>query len=70
MRIGGRDVTNLEPKDRNIAMVFQNYALYPHKTIYENMAFGLRMRRTDEAEIGRRVQEAARMLDPRTSSRA
>ncbi|MDB5636025.1 MAG: ugpC [Bradyrhizobium sp.] len=63
VHIGGRDVTNLEPKDRNIAMVFQNYALYPHKTIYENMAFGLRMRRTDEAEIGRRVQEAARMLD-------
>ncbi len=63
VHIGGRDVTHLEPKDRNIAMVFQNYALYPHKTIYENMAFGLRMRRTDEAEIGRRVQEAARMLD-------
>jgi len=62
IRIGARDVTGLEPKDRNIAMVFQNYALYPHKTIYENLAFGLRMRKMDAAEIDTRVQKAARML--------
>ncbi|MGN6308202.1 MAG: ABC transporter ATP-binding protein [Xanthobacteraceae bacterium] len=62
IRIGARDVTELEPKDRNIAMVFQNYALYPHKTIYDNLAFGLRMRKMDPAEIDVRVQKAARML--------
>ncbi|MGL5168212.1 MAG: ABC transporter ATP-binding protein [Afipia sp.] len=60
--IGDRDVTALEPKDRNIAMVFQNYALYPHKTIYENLAFGLRMRKMDPAQIDLRVQRAAKML--------
>lgn len=60
--IGDRDVTALEPKDRNIAMVFQNYALYPHKTIYENLAFGLRMRKMDPAQIDVRVQRAAKML--------
>ncbi len=60
--IGDRDVTGLEPKDRNIAMVFQNYALYPHKTIYENLAFGLRMRKMAPAEIDARVQRAAKML--------
>jgi ABC-type sugar transport system ATPase subunit len=60
--IGDRDVTALEPKDRNIDMVFQNYALYPHKTIYENLAFGLRMRKMDPAQIDVRVQRAARML--------
>ena len=60
--IGDRDVTKLEPKDRNIAMVFQNYALYPHKTIYDNLAFGLRMRKMDVAEIDMRVQRAAKML--------
>jgi sn-glycerol 3-phosphate transport system ATP-binding protein/multiple sugar transport system ATP-binding protein len=60
--IGDRDVTKLEPKDRNIAMVFQNYALYPHKTIYDNLAFGLRMRKMDSAEIDTRVQRAAKML--------
>ncbi len=60
--IGERDVTKLEPKDRNIAMVFQNYALYPHKTIYENLAFGLRMRKMDRAEIDMRVKKAAHML--------
>uniref|UniRef100_UPI000466D1F9 ABC transporter ATP-binding protein n=1 Tax=unclassified Afipia TaxID=2642050 RepID=UPI000466D1F9 len=60
--IGDRDVTALEPKDRNIAMVFQNYALYPHKTIYENLAFGLRMRKMDPAQIDMRVQRAAKML--------
>jgi len=60
--IGNRDVTKLEPKDRNIAMVFQNYALYPHKTIYENLAFGLRMRKMPPADIDLRVQRAAKML--------
>jgi multiple sugar transport system ATP-binding protein len=63
IRIGERDVANLPPKDRNIAMVFQDYALYPHKSVYENIAFGLRVRRMDEAEIDRRVREAARKLN-------
>jgi multiple sugar transport system ATP-binding protein len=62
IRIGERDVTALEPKDRNIAMVFQNYALYPHKSVYENLAFGLRMRKTDPAEIERQVKWAAQIL--------
>ncbi|MFG1360555.1 ABC transporter ATP-binding protein [Xanthobacter pseudotagetidis] len=62
IEIGARDVTRLEPKDRNIAMVFQNYALYPHKTIYENLAFGLRMRKMDKGEIDRRVKAASAML--------
>ena len=60
--IGGKDVTRLEPKDRNIAMVFQNYALYPHKTVYENLAFALRMRKLDAAQIEQRVGWAATML--------
>jgi ABC-type sugar transport system ATPase subunit len=60
--IGGRDVTRLQPKDRNIAMVFQNYALYAHKTVRANLAFGLRMRGTPRAETARRVQAAAEML--------
>jgi multiple sugar transport system ATP-binding protein len=51
------------PKDRDMAMVFQNYALYPHMTVYENMSFGLRLKRFPKAEIARRVQEAARILD-------
>lgn len=53
----------VEPKDRDIAMVFQNYALYPHMTVYENMAFGLKLRKMDKKEIDTRVQEAARILD-------
>ena len=61
--IAGRDVTAHEPKDRDIAMVFQNYALYPQKTIRDNMAFGLRMRGMDKARISGRVDQAARMLD-------
>jgi len=61
--IGNRDVTQLDPKDRNIAMVFQNYALYAHKNVYGNMAFGLQMRGADKAEIDRRVRDAARLLD-------
>ena len=62
IRIGQRDVTRLEPKERNIAMVFQNYALYAHKNVYNNMAFGLKVRRAPRAEIDRRVREAAEML--------
>ncbi len=61
--IGDRDVTNLEPGDRDIAMVFQSYALYPHMTVRENLSFGLRMRKTPRAERSARVEEAARRLD-------
>src|SRR5215469_2553627 len=60
--IGGRVVNNLPPKDRDIAMVFQNYALYPHMTVEQNLAFGLQQRKTPKAEITRRVNEVARML--------
>jgi multiple sugar transport system ATP-binding protein len=60
--IGGNDVTNLPPKSRDIAMVFQNYALYPHMTVYENMAFALKLRHTHKDEIDRRVKEAAALL--------
>jgi multiple sugar transport system ATP-binding protein len=60
--IGDRDVTDVPPQERDVAMVFQSYALYPHKTVRENLAFGLRMRRTPKAEIERRVAEAARVL--------
>jgi multiple sugar transport system ATP-binding protein len=62
IRIGGRDVTGLAPRDRDIAMVFQTYALYPHMTVFQNMAFGLRLRRTPSAEIRRRVEETAALL--------
>lgn len=61
--IDGKLVNNVSPKDRDIAMVFQNYALYPHMTVYENMAFGLKLRKVDKKEIKERVQEAARILD-------
>ena len=61
--IGGKDVTGLEPKDRDIAMVFQNYALYPHYTVRENMGFALKLAKKPKAEIAERVDEAARMLD-------
>jgi multiple sugar transport system ATP-binding protein len=61
--IDGRVVNETEPKDRDIAMVFQDYALYPHMTVYENIAFGLRYRDTPRAEIRRRVEEAARILN-------
>ncbi len=61
--IGGELVNDLPPKDRDIAMVFQNYALYPHMTVFENMAFGLRLRHFPKAEIRTRVQNAARILD-------
>jgi len=60
--IGGRVVNEVHPKDRDIAMVFQNYALYPHMSVYQNMAFALKLRKTPKAEIDRRVQEAAKML--------
>jgi multiple sugar transport system ATP-binding protein len=60
--IGDRVVTEVEPRDRNIAMVFQSYALYPHMTVADNMAFGLRMRKLERSEIERRVGEAARVL--------
>ena len=61
--IDGRLVNNVEPKDRDIAMVFQSYALYPHMTVYDNMAFPLKLRKTPKAEIDRRVKEAAEILD-------
>lgn len=61
--IDGERMNEVPPKDRNIAMVFQNYALYPHMTVYDNMAFGLKIRKTDKKEIERRVNEAARILD-------
>ena len=60
--IGGKVVNDVEPADRDIAMVFQNYALYPHMSVYDNMAYGLRNRGTPKAEIERRVAEAARLL--------
>jgi len=62
IRIGGRVVNELAPRDRDIAMVFQNYALYPHKTVFENLAFGLRMRKVPKPEQHRRVEEIARVL--------
>src|SRR4051812_32415302 len=61
--IDDRVVNDLPPMDRDIAMVFQNYALYPHMSVYDNMAFGLKMRKFDKAEIGRRVQRASEILD-------
>src|SRR5687767_636961 len=61
--IGGRVVNNLEPKDRDIAMVFQNYALYPHMSVYDNMAYGLRIRGLSKSEIDTRVQKAAVILE-------
>ena len=63
LQIDGRKVNDLASKDRDIAMVFQNYALYPHMTVYENMAFPLKLRKTSKAEIDRRVREAAEILD-------
>jgi multiple sugar transport system ATP-binding protein len=61
--IDGKLVNDVPPKDRDIAMVFQNYALYPHMTVYENMAFGLKIRKLPKEEIEKRVKEAARILD-------
>jgi multiple sugar transport system ATP-binding protein len=62
IRIGNRVVNDVPPKDRDIAMVFQNYALYPHMSVYKNMAFGLKLRRFPKDEIDRRVREAAKIL--------
>ena len=61
--IGGKVVNDLEPKDRDIAMVFQNYALYPHMSVYDNMAYGLRIRKLSDADIEVRVQKAAKILE-------
>jgi multiple sugar transport system ATP-binding protein len=63
IHIGGRDVTNMPPKDRDIAMVFQNYALYPHMTVAENMGFALKIAGQPKAKIAERVAEAAKILD-------
>ncbi|MGN6102699.1 MAG: ABC transporter ATP-binding protein, partial [Devosia sp.] len=63
IHIGDRVVNELDPKDRDIAMVFQNYALYPNKTVYKNLAFPLKMRRLPTDEIDRKVREAAKTLD-------
>ncbi|BBG04049.1 MULTISPECIES: ABC transporter ATP-binding protein [Pseudonocardia] len=63
IEIGGREVSALEPKDRDIAMVFQNYALYPHMTVADNMGFALKLQRVGRDEITRRVREAAALLD-------
>src|SRR2546423_2912793 len=60
--IGERNVTDLEPRERDLAMVFQNYALYPHMSVRDNLAYGLKMRRTPKSEIGRRVQDVAELL--------
>ena len=61
--IDGKLVNDVPPKDRDIAMVFQNYALYPHMTVYDNMAFGLKIRKFPKEEIDARVREAAKILD-------
>ena len=61
--IGERRVNDVPPKDRDIAMVFQNYALYPHMTVYKNMAFALKLRKEDKAAIDQKVHEAAKILD-------
>ena len=63
IHIGDKLVNDVQPKDRDIAMVFQNYALYPHMTVFDNMAFGLKLRKTPKDEIKRRVHEAAKILD-------
>src|SRR3954470_7602170 len=60
--IGGEVVNDVPPKDRDIAMVFQNYALYPHMTVYENMSFGLRLRKTAKAEIRQRLEPGGRIF--------
>ncbi len=63
LKIGDKVVNDVEPKDRDIAMVFQNYALYPHMTVYDNMAFGLKLRKVPKDQIDKMVREAARILD-------
>src|SRR4051812_50207493 len=72
--IGGRDVTDLAPKDRDIAMVFQSYALYPHMSVRQNLGYGLKVRKTPKHEAAERVERVARMLrleellDPRPAA--
>jgi len=61
--IENKRMNDVAPKDRDIAMVFQNYALYPHMTVFDNMAFGLKLRKVRKEEIKRRVEEAAKILD-------
>lgn len=63
VQIGDRVVNDIQPKDRGIAMVFQNYALYPHMTVYDNMAFSLKMKKIDKTEIKKRVEDAAKILE-------
>src|SRR3989337_569394 len=63
IHIGDRDVTHLPPKDRDIAMVFQNYALYPHMTVADNMGFALKIAGVNKAEIRQKVEDAAKILD-------
>src|ERR687888_1342833 len=63
LRIGGERMNERSPKDRDIAMVFQSYALYPHMTVRENMGFPLKLAKVDKAEINRKVEEAAKILD-------
>ena len=63
LKIGDKVVNDVEPKDRDIAMVFQNYALYPHMTVYDNMAFGLKLRKVPKDQIDKQVKEAAKILD-------
>ena len=63
LEIDGKVMNDVEPKDRDIAMVFQNYALYPHMTVYDNMAFGLKLRKVPKDEIDKKVRDAARILD-------
>ena len=63
LKIGDRLVNDVEPKDRDIAMVFQNYALYPHMNVFDNMAFSLKLRKVPKAEIESQVREAAKILD-------
>ena len=63
LTIDGKVMNDVPPKDRDIAMVFQNYALYPHMTVYDNMAFGLKIRKFPKEEIDQRVREAAKLLD-------
>ena len=63
LNIGGKVMNDVAPKDRDIAMVFQNYALYPHMTVFDNMAFGLKLRKVPKDEIKKKVEEAAKILD-------
>ncbi len=63
LEINGKVMNDVSPKDRNIAMVFQSYALYPHMSVYDNMAFGLKLKKMPKEEIDKRVKEAARILE-------